>query len=221
MFPCACSLRSTQCAALIALAAAAGIMRIEPEIQRVPEQSAPTTQADSAARLPTDFVCHRTTLSAAALLPWVQVVKVAMEWDVAAADWPPVVGLSPTETCTGHHPATLALAPSARQHAFPYAVGPPHHDSHSNRRADDTWVSGDFAVRRTAGSGVAPILFPPYSARVSRTEDRATRMAGASSKPSFALRGKTGRFQTELSSREPAALRDHLPETWNRFSLPA
>src|SRR6266700_1425341 len=30
MFPCACSLRSTQCAALIALATAAGISRFEP-----------------------------------------------------------------------------------------------------------------------------------------------------------------------------------------------
>src|SRR3954470_11030781 len=40
MFACPCSLRSTQCAALIALAAAAGLVRIDPEIlEQRPVQS--------------------------------------------------------------------------------------------------------------------------------------------------------------------------------------
>src|SRR5688572_21697870 len=93
MFPCACSLRSTQCAALIALAAAAGIMRIEPGRTQGAPRSEPEpqrliSQLDAGVSNSIHFQI------AAAAAPWVQLVQVAAEW-IAAAEVQVSLVLSP------------------------------------------------------------------------------------------------------------------------------
>src|SRR5688572_8098764 len=129
MFPCACSLRSTQCAALIALAAAAGIMRIEPARTQGTPRSEPEPQR---AISPLDAsvsnqMGHFQFVAAAA--PWVHLFQIASEW-VAAAEVRAPFSLSPPLA----ERELLAfdfrtIGPSAREHSFPYAVGPPKSDS--------------------------------------------------------------------------------------------
>ena len=190
MFPCACSLRSTQCAALIALAAAAGIMRIEPRNERAGSSSPSGEQVsiksvDQAARSMSRFHIDGGTIA-----PWVRLVHVT--WQLV--DWAPPALSPPIEKILRPRFIETLPLPSARQHSFPYAVGPPPSRITPTPRAGDTEVSGDSIARRGLFSRLAADLFLHRFARTPRTGNPGPKLAGTFSNPSSALRGEPVNF---------------------------
>jgi hypothetical protein len=220
MFPCACSLRSTQCAALIALAAAAGISRLGPT------KALPVTEAGDArvvfAEQPA--VAQRTAafyqVALQAFAPWLRLFAPssvsATTSDTAGS------GMSATRGHPGngsvcallalsgisneratsavvYFPATV-LMPSARSHSFPYAVGPPAREHANTRRVVGTEVPGDSAARVELVEDFAVVYFvlPPMRAR-----HPSDRFAGSIQEPSSALRGEPERFSNTCPSRLP------------------
>ena len=206
MFPCACSLRSTQCAALIALAAAAGIMRIEPVPAPVAEPAIPqpiSQNADLGNReQPTEF-------RAAVEIFRLQIRRVLEQ--IADCDaletCGTLSGLSAVRRPGSLHLVSPEAIPSARQHSFPFAIGPPEPPATLNARADDTEVSRDPAARRTVNFQVAVCLFPPFAALLQRDPVRTTELVDLAFDPSFGLRVEPESVQPRLSSISPAALR--------------
>lgn len=205
MFPCACSLRSTQCAALIALAAAAGIMRIAP-----PRNERPTSSSSSREqllvtldrRLPASM--HQLHLNGGTIAPWLRLVQVICQ---EYAEWaPPTAAPVPPIKKTLRPRFDDAVAvPSARQHSFPYAVGPPLWRTTPTPRAGDTEVSGDSIARRGLLSRLAPDLVLHRFARTTRTGNPGLKSAGAFSNPSSALRGEP---EISLSFSAPSSRSD-------------
>ena len=158
MFPCACSLRSTQCAALIALAAAAGVMRIEGKqvddsSKSQPRNELTQTQAGTASRS-LRSVFHVVGDSGA---PWLLLLKAAAQ-PAAAAEFSTDIAGEPAATAIVVACQPDIPTPSAREHVFPYAVGPPHPDLAATGRANDTEVSGEFAPNRDLGFPFAIVL---------------------------------------------------------------
>jgi hypothetical protein len=190
MFPCACSLRSTQCAALIALAAAAGIMRIEP-----PRSERGTASAQNREQAQVQLVdqptglMNRFHIDGGTIAPWVRLVHVA--WQQLAERAPPTAALSPPiEKPLRARFTDPVPVPSARQHSFPYAVGPPLWRTTLTPRAGDTEVSGDSIARRGLFSRVAIDLVLSRFARPTRTGSPSLKLAGTFSNPSSVLRGE-------------------------------
>jgi len=206
MFVSPCSLRSAQCAALIALATAAGIMRVEVVEARSSASRTTKPEANRATRveLPRLAPTARFHVAFDAVAPWLALFHVAAQ---LAAE-------SPAETPPPHpaaaspaplpFPPRLRGGPTARQHSYPYAVGPPAHGIASPTRADDTLRSTDSAARRIAVSRVVDVSLSSFLARWTRRETPGPKLAGTFSSPSSALRG------------EPVALR--LPSA---FGLPS
>lgn len=232
MFPCAYSLRSTQCAALIALAAAAGISRFEPaddggrEKLREPNREASETRATGCAK-PSFF--H---LSIDRPSPWTEPLIEMVAWCLSAADDNSVTSEEPTNGSLGWFEApTVALeilapltgpatehstaadrAPSARQHRFPYAVGPPAAWSQTPLRAEGTFVPGDSAARRSFRIATS---FTVSSAHVARCWVTGPEIAGPIffPLPSMALRGQPESPSTSsLGFVAPARIRARCSE---------
>lgn len=168
MFSCACSLRSTQCAALIALATAAGISRFEGE--RTAEAADPAGGQPRAGQS-AEFVSARVTNeTAAAFGRWlagrddrglleVRCLRssltishfVLAELGEAASPLPRL-SLAPLDYFAEDGPPCGAT----EQNRLPYAVGPPRRETPSNQRVVGTVVPGDFAARRSeSGSRIA------------------------------------------------------------------
>jgi hypothetical protein len=190
MFPCACSLRSTQCAALIALAAAAGIMRIQPAQPERAQANRPDAGNLKSQLAPKifDTTSHFQVKESAA--PWLHFVQLVSDL-AAESDGEAVPALSPpTEVGARLDFPSSVWLPSARQHSFPYAVGPPASGHTWTSRADDTWVSGDSVARRGYVSRIALDLTPKFSARATRRGNPGLTMAGAFPQPNSALRGE-------------------------------
>jgi hypothetical protein len=214
MFPSPCSLRSAQCATLIALAAAAGIMRVEqaasPTAVPAFDYEEPALVAASASGW-TDRI-HSLALVATKRCFSIGELQDVAKWkfETASDEVPPMVrlGQAPVDPTTdsvnsnadsspivaagygGMYSEGTFGAPSARQHSYPYAVGPPRTRANSNPRADDTSVSGDLAACRTLVLQVALGFQLPLGARRTRESDQASKRAGTFSEPSFALRGE-------------------------------
>ena len=166
MFPSACSLRSTQCAALIALATAAGISRFDAPAENNPSQDlnapgATTTVTVSVANTYFRFVQafapwlklfgfeseqHGQTAEVAAIGP--DCAKDHARAEVTRTTLPACrefASASPVQSLT-----SLALGPSARQHSFPFAVGPPTGLRNSHRPVAGTFVPCDSATSSVA-----------------------------------------------------------------------
>jgi hypothetical protein len=206
MFPCACSLRSTQCAALIALAAAAGIMRIEPP---------PAPMAETPARQPIrqsaqiEWGKQRMEVRAATEIFRLQLrslLELAASCD-AFETCSPLPGFVACRACAAAYSVPPAAAPSARQHSFPFAVGPPADGAILDPRAADIEVSGDLAARRSTRFRVAVCFVLLFAALTQRDAHRTTESAGSAFDPSLALRDEPGSFPPRLSSIILAALR--------------
>lgn len=137
MFPHACSLRSTPCAALIALAAAAGIVRVpEPAPPRV---TAPFRTLDASRLTAPLSPAASFLLVHPSVTPWLRPVTPppvpANPGDRDENEIPPAV-IAPAELrspgaisflperSTGF-PSTPAIAGSAGAHRLPFAAGPP------------------------------------------------------------------------------------------------
>jgi hypothetical protein len=155
MFSCACSLRSTQCAALIALATAAGISRVEssPAPAGVDDARARAAMTQFAPRSETSLVFARWRASfESSGAPRFVVVTTQTVFDVSLvaelADSPAAIpcvrGILVPLFCAG--PARVR---ASAQNRLPFAVGPPRHEIASNLRVVGTVVPGDFAARRS------------------------------------------------------------------------
>ena len=190
MFPCACSLRSTQCAALIALAAAAGIMRIEPARSERATASSQNLERASVQPLnqPAGSI-SRFHIDGGTIAPWLRLVHVTWQ---QFAEWVPPTP-APTHSIKKILRPRLVDTvplPSARQHSFPYAVGPPLSRTTLTPRAGDTEVSGDSIARRGLFSRLATDLVLSRFARTTRTGNPGLKLAGTFPNPSSALRGE-------------------------------
>lgn len=210
MFVSPCCLRSTQCAALIALATAAGIMRVELAEARpsASRSTNPEGNLTSRLELPRSLPVTRFEIAFEAVAPWLAVFQVAAQF----------VGERPAEMATPlpvtapatplPFPTRLHSGPAARPHSYPFAVGPPAHGTTSFARADDTSLSPDSTARSFAVSRVVVVSLLSFSARLTRLGTPGPKLAGTFSSPSFALRG------------EPVALR--LPSAASAaFGLPS
>lgn len=189
MFPCACSLRSTQCAALIALAAAAGIMRIErPPSENGLNSFTPRTTESVAVSVELEKGNRNAHYEFAnAFAPWLRLAQLAAELsalsDAESSLAPPVAPFVKPRFSVSPPPRL-----SAAQHAFPFAVGPPRPAATLLARADDTRVSRDSAARRVFVSRIADLPSANF-ARTSRNENRVLTGTVSVFNPSSALRG--------------------------------
>ena len=172
MFPSACSLRSTQCAALIALATAAGISRFEPATESSAADHGPAINSAT-----TSTVTLRATyfqLALKLLAPWLNASPELRRTDSPADSAPSARIPSPeyagadsaelrssppaADVVASIFPPSIA-APCAQRHSFPYAVGPPARENTSQPRADGTFVPCDSAARRSSFLRIALVRF--------------------------------------------------------------
>ena len=196
MFSCACSLRSTRCAALIALATAAGVPRFEP-VRTELAALHPTADKREAsnATVPLSQICFVSIQALGSPLRAPVTIgeadRTSLTWGVAipGTSSPPTL---PVAVLTTNPFASIAAISTLRQHSHPYAVGPPRHGISSNLRAAGTHVSGDSSAREdmVARIAVSFVLFP--SAQLRRTTDLGPNRAESNSDPSSALHGKLG-----------------------------
>lgn len=198
MFRSACSLRSTQCAALIALATAAGISRFEPGSNA--STASTHAERDTSVRVAT----IRTLALRAAyfqfalqtIAPWLRFDSPALATlDAATPHAMPSTGTAVAQsTDSATVPTALPAAEpyafpvfpvpalSAREHAFPFAVGPPRSEVVPNLRAPSTFVPCDSTARQVPVppvSRIAPALSatPSPVARLARQEFAGPRAA--------------------------------------------
>jgi hypothetical protein len=189
MFPCACSLRSTQCAALIALATAAGIARIEPAAVENTAVTPTANEAPSQAPRPppaSGYFARVLDLNA----HWLGLIQVAVEQADGAELQVALKPRLPVATSLPVRVQSSALGLSPRQHSFPFAVGPPRTACNSLRRVDDTTSAGDSAARRKLDRQVAARFLAARFAPSARAPNRDHRLAGPFAPPSSALRGE-------------------------------
>lgn len=218
MFPSGCSIRSAQCAALIALAAAAGISRFEPaESSPVESTNSTPSITRTAPRRPTQafraallqlfgrvFHCDVLMLNAVTGTPahehstttTVSSLRASAAGLHGVGPPRPPVTLAATQPAFPRPFAVSAL--SVRRHVIPFAVGPPACTTDSTPRAARTPVLGDLSACRPSASKVA-LLFVRFvvapSARLSRP---ALSLARPLPEPSLTLRG-------ELSPLHPSS----------------
>lgn len=206
MFSCACSLRSTQCAALIALATAAGIMRIEPTLPEAPASPVAGKQGSAMESRGSENAPNYFQASIERHAPWIKLMEFATE--VVGEDVASVTSFTapPCFAPGVFSPRVAFPALSARQHSYPFAVGPPHCEFIWNPRVADTSVSGDSATRRMLVSRVAAQLSARSSARLTRNENPVPPSARAFFKPSSALRGEPEDFFPRHPACYPARI---------------
>lgn len=215
MFISPCNLRSTQCAALIALAAVAGIARVE-MTRPTPvsgQDSASTTQTRSGSR-PLDRLVGCATPAWSA--PWLHPVATVALWffsgiDTRAAADPTLTSapalpsashIAPAPAATATylpddalaasslaHPAAPRPALCTRAHLIPFAVGPPAHALNLHPRPVGTAVPANDTVRCLSAP---PSAFPfsCFAARLACPKFSGPTSVGLSFSPSSALRGE-------------------------------
>lgn len=208
MLSSACSLRCTQCATLIALASAAGIMRIEPTQSTGTRTPTPNTAVGSRTCEWVDrSSASHFEVAVAAIAPWCRLIQVASDLVSDAAVKATVALPPPAGTTERVSVLWGAPAPSAREHAFPFAVGPPPRGATWNPRADDTVVSGDSVARGSIVSRVAAGLYLNFSARSTRIGNPVAIWTGLLSESGSALRGEPGGLPSLIALLDPAGLR--------------
>jgi hypothetical protein len=196
MFSSPCSLRSAQCATLIALAAAAGISRFEPAPAKPTASLRAIVSVLAAVAKSPQAPSYPVSLAACAhTAPIAQTTLAAS----AVATLPPLAAASPA---TGWSPAPSAIeiditffnwvgaVPTARQHSYPYAVGPPRRGSHLPLRVAGNALPGDSSTRRSQVSRIARVFIFELSAPPMRLADSGPKLAESISSPGSALRGE-------------------------------
>lgn len=224
MPPCGCSLRSTQCAALIALAAVAGISRLDRPLS---EQSA--TLETGEMTTPDATVCSQVSVFyhfCRAAAPWFRFFAPSftpgdsygdtMSTADESGGGQPVRALNRLLLKTGQPPGglrplihfeTALLVPSARGHSFPYAVGPPRHGSIGDERGAGLCGPGDSEARSRFVRWIAST--PDFSRNARATSAGPTiRIPGH---PFRAMPCAAGRNTLPSSSRVPCTARLRPP----------
>ena len=222
MFISPCSLRSTQCAALIALAAVAGIARVE-TTRQAPAASpapAPVRQIHPSLTSLNQGASYAVPTSTA---PWLQPAATLALWFLSGSDlhagtddrvsvpaFRTALHVALPSTGADCLPDPASCAPSlgrrttprpafcTRTHLIPFAVGPPACGLSLPPRPVGIAVLADHTVRDLS---VAPSAFSffRFDARLACPEFSGLIRVGPSFSPCFALRGKPARLPATLS----------------------
>lgn len=212
MFPCACSLRSTQCAALIALATAAGIARMEPAFANggAGETSHPGARlADQ--RVTTSAGGAFFQYALRVIAPWLRGAGVAasptaiatiaaktgahdpVTSPAAVAAWRPPSNGDPYGVAIRTRFRSIAMtlpAADPDSHLIPFAVGPPRLGSIEHPCAGGTVVPRDSAAHGSPVSRIAPDPFRLIVWPLASGECPSPDVAGTW-QPSFAVHGES------------------------------
>jgi hypothetical protein len=235
MFVSPCTLRSTQCAALIALAAAAGIARVETtngsRSRSISDSDQSTAGATHSAL---SFRGSFFQLPAFAAAPWIErfaamavsffapptgetQTRLVAGQIVSASDSHPIEAEAAISHASIREPATadnaaalinvLLPALCTHTHLLPFAVGPPAPDALTHPTAVGTSVSGDSAAQGTFAPCVAFSASVYRDARLARPFDPRPIFAGSIFRSRFALRGESQLARNDHALRS----RVHLP----------
>ena len=197
MFFSPCSLRSTQCATLIALAAAAGISRTGPAPEK-PTAPHPVVGAQTFAAIAAISRAQFYLAAMQTLAPSFRVSCATFDFErddatgystldlptLASAETSPPVAPPEESPLIFRSPAAPAL--SARQHSYPYAVGPPRRGIAQSLRVADTAVPGDSSTRRSQVSRIARVFIAVPSALLTRLTDSGPKLAESIFSPNSA-----------------------------------
>ena len=186
MFTSPCSLRSTQCAALIALAAAAGIMRMDAE--ETEPFADRTTRSDetisTGTERPPEGPATRFQVAFNAEAPWLALFHIAADsFAECPAEISPPRPSSAASGAAFPSPLGRGCGPTAQQHSYPFAVGPPARETTHQPLAAGTCVPGDSAARGLfvrKASRVAPADEVSSLVRVTHRFDLSPGWAGSS-----------------------------------------
>ena len=223
MFVSPCTLRSTQCAALIALAAAAGIARVEATGANKPSEEG--SRNISLLSLRSATKTNAFELAANVSAPWLNRVAAFAVWclggkvpDSSCLSYaraesndgpaPAVAVLAHNGTSTAVPPAQAAL-PRHSSHLiplgrvpyfFPFAVGPPFRSCHLPPNAVGTYVPGDSTANGCSVPKVAAPDEDSSDARLARLSGPGHALAG----PAF-FPGSACQRRSELHTHDSAA----------------
>jgi hypothetical protein len=241
MFFSPCTRRSTQCAALIALATVAGIARVESNPQKT--RAANAFESNSCVVPGTEPVHSRFTASPRWCAPWLQSFATLGLWLLCADGYSelnlaaggssapetapdaeptlnipspfPAPAIEPTATSVDHGPEPR-VSTGSRSHFIPFAVGPPRSQPTPNLRANGTPVpTVDFA-RRFYDISVDHFSVPFFARLACRSFFRHP-WVGPVFPPSFALRGAPNSLTA--TTRFCGALRAHSVDGGRLFPL--
>jgi len=241
MFFSPCTRRSTQCAALIALATVAGIARVESNPQKT--RAANASESNPCVVPGTGPVPSSFTVSTKWCAPWLQPFATLALWSLSADDYSelnlaaasssaaesapdaeptlnipspfPAPPIEPTATSVDHSPEPQ-VSTGSRSHFIPFAVGPPRSQRTPHFRANGTPVpTVDFARRLY---DVFVDHFPGYFfARLACHSYFRHPWVGLVFPPSFALRGAPNSLTAAIRFRR--ALRAHGARGGRLFPL--
>lgn len=225
MFVSPCTLRSTQCAALIALAAVAGIARVETTHPNTSVDQSPSLgAARQSSQIPDHLVVYASSTS---IIPYLHPVATVALWFSCGtnldAKSEPSPATAPSLPANAHYAcvplpsafrlpdATVASAGLAHPfpprpalctgaHVIPFAVGPPPRDLDFTHRPVGTCVPADDTVRCSLVSPFAR-SFSRFIARLACPEFSGRPLFGPSFSPSSALRGKPARLSASSTLR--------------------
>lgn len=220
MFPSACSIRSAQCAALIALATVAGISRFEASSQ--PAAASPNSGSSTAqTTAPSSFSSHRFSVFSHLVRLYRERFNLSSPCLISADDDLAVHGTSLAPLAFAAAPAAgrphLAEFPAAafgftrpinaasdavRCHRFPFAVGPPAPTAQLSQRADGTAVPKDVSARWPLSPPDFPFRLVSV-ARLACLESSGPSLDPTNFPPSSALRGGPARLPASPSFRPP------------------
>ena len=201
MFSSPCSLRSAQCATLIALAAAAGISRFEPAPAKPMAGVAAIVSMLAAVATTPQTPAYPISIAACAhAAPRAQMTLAAsaaetfapLSAEAPAASWSPTPLAIKTEISFFD---CARAVPAARKHSYPYAVGPPRHGIDNPLRVAGNALPGDSSTRRSQVSRIARVSEFHFAsgAHVTRTAD-----SGPASAESFFSRAAAKRVHPAL-----------------------
>ena len=206
MFPSVCSIRSAQCAALIALAAVVGLSRFEPTSQPEPDTAGTSSVIRIVPRPPSfshafGLLAHAIGLHREAFIrpssisgpPADESTSRALaRLPLGCSSADPIVSSLradfPVDSFAFSHPPDFGSA-AVRQHRFPFAVGPPPRYATPPHRAAGTSVPKDVTARWPMVAHVVPFSLSPV-ARVACCQFAGQRLAALKFPPSSALRGE-------------------------------
>lgn len=217
MFSSVCSIRSAQCAALIALAAVVGLSRFEPTSQPEPDTAGTSSVTRSVPRHSSfsrafGLLAHAIGLYREVFVRPAFISSPPADEPTARALARPPLGCSsadpifsarrtdlPGDSCAFSHPPDRESA-AFRPHRFPFAVGPPSPHVTPPHRAAGTSVPKDVTARWPMYTPVVPFSVSPV-ARVACCQFVGQHLAALKFLPSFALRGEPAPVPTSVRFR--------------------
>lgn len=206
MFRSPCSLRSSTCATLIALAAAAGISRFEPaQVKPAGPLTAVISMLASASKQPQAHTypvslaaCGETADNGRNAISLAHAETASAAADLAGgADGPPLPATAEAEVVCFDW---IGAAPTAQKHSYPYAVGPPEEETKKPLRAAGNALLGDSSARRSPFARIAPVFISKSLALVARHSDLGGSLAESNFSADSVLRGESEAVSDHVSS---------------------